>query len=308
MVTPDEIRPSRAPLRVVAVGAAAGGLSALRGLLRRLPADDRIAVVVSAGLSGVHDEQVVGFLEASSALRVVPVTADVELAGATVHLAPGDRDVVVEDGAVRLAVPQHDGGGRAPVDRLFRSVAATYGSESCAIVLSGVGVDGSIGIKRVKEVGGVTIAQDPDDAEYDGMPRAAIATGLVDVVLAADAIAPRLVHLLGDPAARIVDAARPIEPSADTLRDILTLVRVRSGHEFGSYKRATLLRRVARRMQVCECESLPEYLRYVREHPSELTALMRDFLISVTNFFRDPDAFEALDAQVLPRVFAGKGG
>ena len=307
MVKPDETQPSHARLRVVAIGAAAGGLSALRAVLQRLPVDDRLAVVV-ASVRGAHDEQVIGALEGGSALRVVPVTGDAELAGGTVHVAPGDRDVVVEEGAVRLAMPAHGGAARAPADRLFRSVASAYGVDSCAIVLSGVGADGAIGIKRVKEAGGVTIVQDPDDAEYDDMPRAAIATGLIDLVVPADAIAPRMVRLLGDLAGTSAAARATEAVSEATLRDVLTLVRMRSGHEFGSYKRATLLRRVSRRMQVCECETLPDYLRFVREHPAELSALMRDFLISVTSFFRDAEMFDSLDRQVLSKIFASKAG
>ena len=192
----------------------------------------------------------------------------------------------------------------APIDRLLRTAADELGRDTTGVILSGRGNDGVSGIKRLKEVGGLTIAEQPD-GENGELPRAAIATGMIDLVLRADQIGGWLADVTRAPAPADPEAVSG-EAGADTLREIIAMLRVRSGHDFGSYKRATLHRRVARRMQVCGVATAPEYQVYLQDHPDELGNLLRDFLISVTNFFRDRASFEALDRTVIGRLFAGK--
>ena len=234
---------------------------------------------------------------------VVELVDRAELASGRVYLAPRDRRLAIEGEQVAVG-----GVDRAPFDALLRAVADTQTTDAIGILLCGEDHDGSLGIKRVKETGGLTIVETPDGAG-DDVTRAAIESGVIDLVLARDEIAPHVLGLRSLPEFP-ADDAEPEKPSSDNrveaLRDILTLVRVRSGHDFSPYKRATLFRRIARRMQVRDCLTLDEYHRYLRDHEGELGHLLRDFLISVTNFFRDPDSFAALASLVIPKWFATK--
>ena len=207
------------------------------------------------------------------------------------------------------------------MDLFFRTLADTTGAHCAAIVLSGADGDGAIGIKRIKERGGLTIAQDPDEAEQDSMPRATIATNMVDWVLPAAEIPARLCRYWStekrlrlpaeegpQPAreAAATAAEQPVATDETALHDVLGFLRARTGRDFTYYKRATILRRIARRMQVNGIEGVPQYLNFLRMHPGETGALLQDLLISVTNFFRDREAFAALEA-VIPALFRGKG-
>ena len=201
------------------------------------------------------------------------------------------------------------------VDLFFRTLADTHGARAAAIVLSGADGDGAIGIKRIKERGGLTIAQDPDEAEHAGMPRAAIATGMIDWVLRAAEMPARVGRyheLLGRLKLPPEVGPQPVQTEAvaadereTALRDVLAYLRAQTGRDFAYYKRTTILRRIARRMGVNGIDDLPGYLAFMRTHPGEAGALLQDLLISVTNFFRDRDAFDALQAQI-PSLFAGK--
>ncbi len=280
---------------------AIGGESrfALEQVVRSLPASTGRAYVIA--YTGVDD-----FLPSArlaSPLPVVEVAAGELPRPDHVYVAPPEREVVFERGAFGFADPTVE--RRAPLDRLFRTLADELGRAATGIVLAGNGIDGTLGIKRIKEVGGLTIAQAPTDADYPAMPLAAIATGMIDLILPAAEIAIRLGSLV-DLVDGLDDTRYSHDELAETLRDILTLVRIRTGHDFTYYKRATLYRRLARRMQVCEVSSIADYHRHVRERPNELMSLVHDFLISVTNFFRDPETFEALERLVIPKLFAGR--
>ena len=209
----------------------------------------------------------------------------------------------------------HDRGRRVAVDLFFRSLADTRGPNAIAVVLSGADGDGALGIKRVKERGGLTIAQDPSEAEYPSMPQSAVATGMVDWVLEVAQMPQRLTEYR-DAAERLKlpaeDGPQPILAKTPTagdsetaLRDVLVFVRTRTASDFSYYRRATILRRIRRRMQINSVETLPDYLDFLRTHPGEPGALVQDLLISVTNFFRDRDAFEAIERHI-PDLFKNK--
>ncbi len=283
--------------RVVAIGGESR--FALEQVVRSLPPGAGRAYVVA--YTGVGD-----FLPSArlaSPLPVVEVKPGELPRPDHVYVSPPERDVIFERGAFAFADTALE--RRAPLDRLFRTLADELGGDTTGIVLAGNSSDGMLGIKRIKEAGGLTIAQAPTDADYPAMPLAAIGTGMVDLVLPVAEIATRLGSLV-DLIEPLDDTRRTRDDLAETLRDILTLVRIRTGHDFTYYKRATLYRRLARRMQVCEVTSMADYHGYIRERPDELTNLVHDFLISVTNFFRDPDTFEALGRLVIPKLFAGR--
>ena len=193
---------------------------------------------------------------------------------------------------------------RAAIDLFFRSLAAQRGDDF-AILLSGAGSDGALGIKAVKEAGGIILIQDPDEAEFGSMPRSAIATGLADFVLPVREIAARLPELIRNRGAARTEA--PSEADEEAVQRILSQLRARTGHDFSSYKKSTVRRRIIRRMQVQSAATMTEYLTKLRESAQEPQALFADLLISVTTFFRDADAFDRLSALVVPRLFVDKG-
>ncbi|HEX3850723.1 MAG TPA: chemotaxis protein CheB, partial [Polyangiaceae bacterium] len=300
---------------VVALGGSAGAIQAMRRFLEAMPPTSGMAFVVVLHLSPEHESLLSDVLRTSTRMPVAQVVDGEKVLPNHVYVIPPDRQLSLLDGHLRLTALPRERGGRMTVDSFFRSLADTHGAHSVAVVFSGFDSDGSLGIKRVKERGGLTVAQDPDEAEQPGMPSSAIATRMVDWVLKAAEIPARLVEYQSREGRLSLPRESGPNPTAvalpspsqeeSALRELLALLRARSGRDFSFYKRATVVRRVARRMQLIEVDDLPAYLNYVRTHPGEAAALLQDLLISVTNFFRDGEAFSALEAQV-PGLFRNK--
>jgi two-component system CheB/CheR fusion protein len=302
----SEPRPGQ-KLLVVGLGASAGGIEALRSFFAHVSGDSGAAYVVILHLSPDHDSKLAEVLQTTALIPVTQVTHSVRVEADHVYVVPPNRRLEIVDGLLTLSEMTQREHRRSPVDVFFRTLADAHGSRSVAIVLSGTGPNGSAGLKRVKEYGGLTIAQAPEEAGHGEMPSNAIATGHVDLVLRVTEMPPRIVDYqkrlqLVDTTLEIVD---PDEES-DALRDILSLLRVRTGHDFANYKPQTLLRRLQRRLHVVGSSSLLSYSRMIREQPQEAVMLMKDLLISVTHFFRDPQAFTVLEQRVLPRLFEHK--
>ncbi len=302
----DDGRPFSEPW-IVGIGASAGGLKALQQFFQHVRADSDLAFVIILHLSPEHESNLAGLLQYHTAMPVTQVTEATRVERNHVYVIPPASHLSLADGSLRLSEPQRLHGQHVAIDLFFRTLAETHGPSAAAVVLSGTGSDGASGLKRVKELGGVTFAQDPLDAEYDSMPRNAIATGLVDYVLPAAAMPDQLLAYIGN-AQKIrlpmVDQAT-LGDQAAALREVFVLMRVRTGHDFSNYKRATMLRRIGRRMQVHGIAEIGDYVATLRERPGEVEALLRDLLISVTNFFRDHHAFATLEAN-LPRLFINK--
>jgi two-component system CheB/CheR fusion protein len=295
-----------AAFSIVGVGASAGGLKAFSEFFAAMPEDPGMAFVLVQHLAPNHESELAELLQNHTPLHVVQVTDGVEAAPGGVYVIPPGKALSIQGGALRLAEPPLPHGLRASIDGFFRSLAADQGARAVGVVLSGTGSDGALGLKLLKEAGALTAAQDPADAEYDGMPRSAIDTGLVDVVLPARELGARLVALRRE-GLPLVPTAEPLpEDDAEPLAHIFARLRTRTGHDFSRYKQTTVLRRIGRRMQVTGTDDLEAYHRFLREDPREVEALLRDLLISVTNFFRDGEAFAALE-RTIPELFAGKG-
>jgi two-component system CheB/CheR fusion protein len=301
--------------RLVGIGGSAGSLQVLHKLLQAMPPDSGMAFVVVLHLSPEHDSSLSQLLQRSTSMQVSEAKDGEPVEVNRVYVIPPGKHLTLTDGHMRLTELERRAGRHVTVDLFFRSLADTHGPHAVAIVLSGGDGDGAIGVKRIKERGGLTIVQDPEAAEESGMPRAAIATSMVDWVLRAEEIPPRLLEyqarerrlqLPPEKGPNPAVAPQP-EPTSDenALRDVLTFLRGRTGRDFSYYKRATIVRRIARRMQVNELDNLTAYLQFLRTHPGEAGALLRDLLISVTNFFRDREAFEAVE-RLIPELFRDK--
>ena len=297
---------------VVGIGASAGGLPALQRFFEAMPADNGMAFVVVLHLSPKHDSSAAEILQRFTGMRVQQVQAPMAIEANHVYVIAPNRDLSMNDGWLRVVEPTRTRGPHVAIDLFFRTLAQVHEERAVCAVLSGTGADGAVGLKRVKENGGLTFAQLPEDAEHEEMPRAAIATGQVDFVLRVADMPQRLIDLWRN-AQRIWLPERPKaldgkvsealgDPGAgeQALQEIMSMLRARTGHDFRHYKRATVLRRIERRLQVCGVPDLPLYSLYLREHAEESAALLQDMLISVTNFFRDRASFDALEQQVIP--------
>ncbi|MGE7989504.1 CheR family methyltransferase [Pseudomonas sp. NPDC089554] len=300
---------------VVGIGASAGGIEAIRTFFSQMPADSGMAFVVVLHLSPDHQSMLDQIIQSVTRMPVLQVTQPVPIERNHVYVISPANQLSTNDGYLRVTPAHRRRGDHVAIDLFFRDLADVHKDHAFCVVLSGTGADGAVGLSRIKEQGGVTLVQAPDDALHDSMPRAAIATGLVDFVLPAAEMAQKLIELwLNARQVRLpeVDEAHMPPPlgtrdgdaqrSEPLLEEILLLLRTNTGHDFQHYKRATVLRRIERRMHVTGQVDLPGYYRYLEQHPDESTQLLADMLIGVTNFFRDREAFEALERNVLPEL------
>src|SRR5438270_8496775 len=319
----------RTPTGVVGLGASAGGIAVLRQFFEQMPANSGLAFVVVMHLSPEHESNLAAVIQTTTSMPVVQVQREVKVQPNRVYVIPPNKHLSMEDSTLSLREPQQARGKRIAIDLFFRTLAQAYGQRAVCVLLSGTDSDGVIGLKHVKAQGGVTIAQDPSEAEYDIMPRAAINTGMVDWVLRAEQMPPKLIEFVqnerriqlppesppgekkdsleekGAPGGKIV-AHQTHDPDDESeLRETLSYLTTQTGHDFSHYKRATVLRRIARRLQVNSLEDIPSYLVFLRSHADEPRALLHDMLIGVTHFFRDQAAFSALEGNV-PQLFTGK--
>lgn len=300
-------------LPVVGLGGSAGSIGPLQEFFGRIPTDLGIAYVVIVHLAPDYESQLSSVLQTRTRMPVVQVQGSTEVRPNHIYVIPPARHLKMQDGHIHLVEAQQAWGKRVAVDLFFRSLAATHRSKAVAIVLSGTDGDGAIGIKRIKEHGGVTVAQDPDEAEHDGMPRSAIETGMVDWILPIEQLPGKITEWIGNenriqlPPGNLREEVEPTPEEAGevALHEVLVFLHTRTGHDFSHYKRATVLRRIMRRLQVNSLENIPQYVTFLRTHPGEAGALLQDLLISVTNFFRDPESFIGLST-LLPRLFRNK--
>lgn len=310
----DNIVPSYGygKIPVVGLGGSAGSIEALQAFFTTMPPRSGLAFVVVIHLSPDHESLLTELLQRCTKMEVIKVEGPLTIEPDHVYVIPPGKVLQSLDGTLTLGEIPEGRARHVVVDIFFRTLADSHGAHAAAVVLSGLDGDGAIGIKRIKERGGLTVAQDPDQAEHGSMPRTAIDTGMIDWVLPVQDMPARLLSYF-----RLEEAVElpPEELPADgkrqesdeaRLRDVLSFLTTRTGRDFSHYKRATVLRRIGRRMQVNGVDNLGGYLNCLRTRTGECQALLQDLLISVTNFFRDPDCFVALEAMI-PTLFEGKG-
>ena len=293
---------------VVGLGASAGGLAALKTFFGHVPEKTGMTFVVVMHLSAEHESQLAELLQPFIKIPVTQVSRTVAMEPDHVYVIPPGCNLSAVDSHLRLSDLESQRRERAPIDHFFRTLAMTHDGRAVGVILSGTGSDGAFGIKAIRERGGFTLVQDPTEAEYDGMPRTAIATGLVDRILPVSQLTQAIVSY---------SATRPnlLVPSDESLTaaeiegqvgEILVQVRARTGRDFSRYKSSTVVRRIQRRMQINQVETLEGYSALLTHAPSEAAALADDMLITVTNFFRDPEVFAAIEREVAPALFESK--
>jgi two-component system CheB/CheR fusion protein len=294
---------------IVGIGASAGGLAAFEAFFSGMPADTEpgMAFVLVQHLAPDHKSILTDLIRRYTRMQVFEVEDGMEVQINCAYIIPPNRDMAFLNGALQLLEPAAPRGQRLPIDFFFRSLAQDQHERAIGVVLSGTGSDGTLGVRTIKGEGGMVMVQNPESTEYDGMPRSALATGLVDYELPPAEMPAQLIafvtHAFGKPPQPAVPALK----SENALKKIFVLLRAQTGHDFSQYKPSTIQRRIERRIAVHQIETMDGYLKFIQQAPEEVEALFRDMLIGVTNFFRDPDAFKALEEQIIPRLFAGKG-
>ena len=319
-------------VRIVGIGASAGGLEAFTLLLRHLPESADVAYVLVQHLDPTHRSLLSEILAKTTPLPVTEIAPDTRVEANRIYVIPPNCDLAVSDGVLKLTPREKSAGPARGIDHFLKSLAADQKDKAIGIILSGAGSDGAAGLKAIKAAGGITFAQDNSSAKYDSMPRSSVATGCVDFVLTPEKIAEEISRLIDRPAntkSRAAANARnrrgkvsresnrfgvrspasdkagfswPAAPEDLNLRKIFLLLRSRTGTDFSLYRPNTIRRRITRRMTITRAANLEAYARYLRENPNEIDLLYRDLLINVTQFFRNPSVFEMLKRKIFPAL------
>tara|TARA_R100000935_G_C2839051_1_gene169936 strand:- start:1586 stop:5227 length:3642 start_codon:yes stop_codon:yes gene_type:complete len=291
--------------RLIAVGASAGGLEALKSFFEGIPAKDNNSYIVIQHLSPDFKSMMGELLAKSTDLIIEEIKDNTEINPGTIYLIPTTSNLIIQNGQLQLIDKPKGQKLNLPIDMFLQSLANFKEDQAIAIILSGTGSDGTRGINAIKEKGGLVMVQNPTQAKFDGMPKSAIQTGLVDYVLKTEEMgleldkylnAPKIFHFSED----------SIEYDEVTLSKILILINETTDVDFTEYKHSTLARRVARRVNVCKCESLAKYYELLKTHPEEIPILSREFLIGVTKFFRDLPVWELMESKVLREIIQSK--
>jgi two-component system CheB/CheR fusion protein len=293
------------PCLVVGIGASAGGQAALEQLFTSMPANCGLSFVVVMHLHPDGPSYLHEILGRCTSMPVMTAADGMSLQPDTVLVIPPGVDLTVAASRIKLDSAERTRGAHHPIDSFFESLAADTGSRTVAVLLSGFGIDGSAGVKAVKEAGGAVLVQEPASAVNPAMPGNAIATGAVDFILPAEEIAAKIAEIARG-VCFIPHRSCHVTTLDDELGAIFRAVKLKTGHDFSSYKANTVMRRIERRMAINEVSGIGKYVALIEEDPKEALALCQDILIGVTSFFRDPDAFEVLRQDVIPRLFVGR--
>jgi two-component system CheB/CheR fusion protein len=298
------------PHLIVGIGASAGGLNAFKSFFQNMPPDSGMSFVLVQHLDPTHESMLAELLSRQTRMPVSEAVDDAPIERDHIYIIPPDATLTIKASRLRVVKPAPPREHRHPIDTFFTSLAEDQGDCAVCIVLSGTGSDGTIGLRAIKEHGGLTMAQGefgPDDpTAMSGMPHSAVATGLVDHVLPVEKIPAALIEYMQ----HLTDVA-PLKDSdgtridaSDHMPSIIAQVRSGTGHDFSQYKINTLIRRVQRRMQVLRIDEMSAFIERLKKDPEQVELMFREFLISVTNFFRDPEAFDALLATALPELLS----
>ena len=301
--------PTPSPFPIVGIGASAGGLAAFEAFFSGMPADrdPGMAFVLVQHLAPDHKSILAELIRRCTRMQVFDVEDGMRVLPNCIYIIPPNYDMAFLDGVLHLLESVAPRGQRLPINYFFDSLAADQHELAIGIVLSGTGSDGTQGVRAIKGVGGMVMAQSTATSEVDGMPRSAIDTGLVDYQLPPAEMPAQLMSYAAHAFGKLLRSGLPATPKSElSLKKIFVLLRAQTGHDFSQYKPSTIYRRIDRRMAVQQIDTIDSYVRYLQQTPPEVDALFRDLLIGVTNFFRDPEVFAVLETEVIPKLFLGK--
>ncbi|CAK0753015.1 two-component system, chemotaxis family, CheB/CheR fusion protein [Gammaproteobacteria bacterium] len=294
----------KATFPIVGIGTSAGGLEALSQFLGNVPPDCGMAFVIIQHLDPTHKCILPELLQRDTRMKVIPAGNRMKVHPNCVYVIPPNSDLAIRKGSLYLSEPLSLRGLRLPIDFFFRSLAVDRGERAIAIILSGMGSDGTLGLHAIKEHDGLVLVQEPSSAQFDSMPRSAIDAGLADIVAPVAELPGRILACLRHlPILPIASEPEGVAQK-DDLDNVFTLIRAHSGSDFSLYKKSTVLRRIERRMGIHQLVQISDYVVYLRQNSQELTILFKELLIGVTNFFRDPPAWAVLQEQGLPALLA----
>jgi len=305
-IIPEDIELLAPALTVVGIGASAGGLEALTTLFTHLPLDSGFAFIIVTHLSPDRPSLLPGLLQKHTLLPIRIAENGMVLKANQIFICPEGKELAVNNYQLQLINNPKHTGAYHPIDSFLQSLAHDCQAQSIGIILSGTGKDGTLGIKAIKDVAGITFAQDPSSAGYDGMPNSAIASGDIDFILPAEDIGTQLMACYENNVDNPVRNKAEQSIDNESLHKILDLLHEQLGHDFSKYKVSTIQRRIARRMSIHQLNNVQLYIQFLTENPIEQEQLLQELLINVTSFFRDSEAFDALVAAALPLLFANK--
>ena len=289
---------------VVGIGASAGGLEALVHFLENVPLASGLAYVVIQHLDPTYKGMLPELLQRATPMAVFQVTDHLEVKPNCVYVIPPNKDMSMLHGHLHLLEPAAPRGLRLPIDFFFRSLAEDQREMAIGVILSGMGSDGTLGLRAIKEKAGLTLVQEPASAKFDPMPHSAIDAGLADIVAPAENLPGKIVTYLRQVRPNIEHGPILEGKTQTALEKIVILLRERTGNDFSLYKKNTVYRRIERRMGLHQIDAIANYVRYLRENPQELDLLFKELLIGVTNFFRDPQVWDHLQQETLPALLA----
>jgi two-component system CheB/CheR fusion protein len=298
--------PEPVSVPIVGIGASAGGLEALEQFLRHVPAGCGLAFVIIQHLDPTRTGMMPELLQRVTGMQVFQARDRMKVKPDCVYVIPPNKDMSVLHDVLYLFEPSASRGLRLPIDFFFRSLAEDRQKGAIGVILSGMGSDGTLGLRAIREKGGVTLVQEPDSAKFDSMPRSAINAGLADLVAPADELLARIIDCLRHPRVIARSECPLLDNDQGSFEKILILLRHKTGNDFSLYKKNTVCRRVERRMMVHQITGVTSYVRYLQENPQEVELLFRELLIGVTTFFRDPEAWEKIRSEVFPLLLAGR--
>jgi two-component system CheB/CheR fusion protein len=293
---------------IVGIGASAGGLAAFEAFFSGMPADidPGMAFILVQHLAPDHKSILTDLVKRYTRMQVFEVEDGMAVRPNCAYIIPPNHDMAFLHGTLQLLKPSVPRGHRLPIDFFFRSLAQDQRDRAICIVLSGTGSDGTLGLRAIKGEGGMVMVQTPASTEFDGMPRSAIATGLVDYELPPVEMSAQLIAYAAHSFGKLPRTTALTPKAENAMQKIFVLLRAQTSHDFSRYKPGTTHRRIERRMAVHQIETMDKYVTYVQQTPAEVQALFRDLLIGVTSFFRDPEAFKAIEEQIIPGLFVGK--
>lgn len=295
---------SKEPLYILALGASAGGLDAFESFFSKMPPVESLAIVILTHLDPDHKSLMVEILTKYTEMNVSQISDATKVEPKNIYVIPPNKNVEIKDDYLYLSKYDWPTGIKHPIDYFLKSLAINSGANGLAAILTGTGSDGMLGVESIHQAGGFTFAQDPKTAQFSAMPENAISTGLIDFILPIEEMPKEISSVVKGNIQKVEEI---VEDNQHLLDELYQIIKSRTGHDFSKYKESTIARRIERRMTRTDTSSLQAYIEILKEEPTEVEKLVNEFLITVTSFFRDPEAYKDLNDHIIPKIISNKG-